>query len=310
MNLRHIVRTNIRLNLDVIQATLDCLDRDLEKSLIFAAISAANVGHLDDDPILAKQYVHASLLSALRRPIPMQRVADSLGLPRETTRVKVRLLMDAGLVQRTTAGLLIPAEAMQAARFEPMMQRYLAAIDRAVERLAAAECVGLTRGERLHPFPSVWDALRFISQHVLRGTVDLRFYTSPASLLGSYLFLAMADATSSRFSEGPDILFADDDDAPPDWARATISASALAARLAMPRETVRRNLKALVEGGWLSQDRDGFGLLTGQTAEDRQREQLVQERSRGDLNRLVRKLRSIGAIVRVGQSLADPAPST
>jgi hypothetical protein len=312
MNLRHILRINIRLNLDVVQATSDCLDGDLEKSLIFAAISAANVGQLDDDPVLTRQYAHTAVPDDLRRPIRIQRVADSLGLPRETTRVKVNLLIGEGLLQTTRNGLLISSAAMNVPRFGPMMLRYLGALDRAIERLALSECAGLRRHERLHPapFPAMWGSIRLATQHVLRGTVDLRSYTAPLSLLGSYLYLAMADHTSSHFSEGPEILFADHDDPPPNSARRTISASALAAKLAMPRETVRRNLKAMVAGGWLYQDSSGFGLPTTEGEDERKREHLLQERSNADLSRLVRKLRHIGAIVGDGTPAEDHSPST
>jgi hypothetical protein len=293
----HILRTNIRFNLDVIRATYDCLDRDLEKSLIFAAVSAANVGHLDDDPLLIRQYAHVGLPDDLRRPIHMQRVAESLGLPRETTRIKVKALIQAGLLESTRAGLLVPSASMYGPRFEAMAPRYLVALGEAVERLAASACAGLAGNERLSATPPVWGAMRFISQHVLRGTVDLRFYTAPMPLLGSYLFLAMADATGFRFGEDPERANADQDQAPPGRSDLRISASALAERLAMPRETVRRNLKALVQQGWLLQDPDGFGLLARQAVEDRQRVQLVQERAKADLVRLIRRLRQIGAIV-------------
>lgn len=310
MNLRHIIRINIRLNLDVIRATSDCLNGDLEKSLIFAAVSAANVGQLDDDPVLTRQYAHTAVPDDLRRPIRIQRVADSLGLPRETTRVKVNLLIDEGLLQATRNGLLISSAAMKAPRFEPMMRRYLGSLDRAIERLAVAECAGLSQHERLHPapFPAMWGAIRLTTQHVLRGTVDLRSYTAPLALLGSYLYLAMADQTASHFSDGPEIVFADHDDPPPNSARRTISASALAAKLEIPRETVRRNLKAMVSGGWLYQDNTGFGLPTTETTDERQREHRMQERSSADLSRLVRKLRHIGAIIGDG-SATDHSPA-
>ena len=310
MNLRHVTRINIRLNLDVIQATSDSLNCDLEKSLVFAAVSAANVGQVDDDPVLTRQYAQTSVPDGLRRPIRIQRVADSLGLPRETTRVKVKLLIDEGLLQSTRNGLFISSAAMNITRFEPMMRRYIGSLDRAIERLATTECAGLCAHERLHPapFPAMWGAIRLATQHVLRGTVDLRSYTAPLSLLGSYLYLAMADHAASHFSEGPEILFADHDDHPPRSARRTISASAMAAKLAIPRETVRRNLKAMVRDGWLYQDSSGFGLPTTETKEARKRERQIQERSSSDLSRLVRKLRHIGAIVSDGPASTGHSP--
>jgi hypothetical protein len=311
MNLRHILRTNIRLNLDVSQASCESLNGDLEKSLVFAAITAANVGQLDDDPVLTRQYAHTNVPDDLRRPIRAQRVAESLGLPRETTRVKVKLLIEEGLLQSTRSGLLIASASMTAPRFQPLMRRYLESLGQAIEQLAITESAGLSRQERLHPlpFPAMWGCIRLTTQHVLRGTVDLRSYTAPLSLLGSYLYLAMADVTSSHFSEGPEIVFADHDTPPPSAARRTISASALATKLAMPRETVRRNLKAMVSGGWLYQDSSGFGLPTAETKEARERERQMQERSSSDLSRLVRKLRHIGAIVSDGSATVDHSPA-
>jgi len=309
MNLRHITRTNIRLILDIIQATCDGLDGDLEKSLIFAAVSAANVGQLDDDPTLSLQYAATSYPDELRRAIRIQRIAESLDLPRETTRVKVNSLRAEGVLQTSEAGLLISSQTMMDPRFRPMLTRYVAALDRAIERLAASESAGLARNERLArpPFPAVWGAVRFATQHALRGTVELRSYASPLSLLGSYIFLAMADVTAAHFSEGDQIVFADHDDPPPNAARQVISASALAARLGMPRETVRRHLKALVRDGWLYQNDSGFGLPTTETEQERERERGVQLRNSADLSRLVRKLRHIGAIVTLPYAVHSPA---
>jgi hypothetical protein len=309
MNHRHIIRTNIRLILEIIRATSDGLCGDLEKSLIFAAVSAANVGQLDDDLVLSLQYAHTSFPDDLRRAIRTQRIAESLDLPRETTRVKVNLLLAEGILQTSPAGLLISSQTMLTPRFRPIFGRYLAALDRAIERLAVVECVGLARNERLAtaPFPAMWGTIRIVTQHALRGTVELRSYAAPMSLFGSYIFLAMADATAAHFSEGDRILFADHDNPPPNDARRMISASALAARLDQPRETVRRHLKALVRKGWLYQDDTGFGLPTTETSEQRQREREAQERSHADLSRMVRRLRHIGAIVTLPDDAHSPA---
>ncbi len=298
MNLRHILRTNIRLNLEIIQATCEALNGDLEKSLIFAAVSAANVGVLHDDPALSRLYAHTTFPDELRRPIRVQRVAESLGLPRETTRVKVKLLVEEGLIQATRAGLMIAPATMLDPRFRPMLMRYMTALGDTIERLAAGECAGLASAERLSavPFPAMWGAVRIVTQHVLRGTVDLRAYVTPTSLMGAYLYLAMADSTAFHFSDGPTVVYADHDDPPPTSARQTVTASALAARLGIPRETVRRNLLALVRNGWLFQRSLAFGLATTEPGEQRRRELAVQQRSSADLTRMIRRLRHIGAI--------------
>lgn len=308
MNLRHAVRVNIRLNLDIIQATRAALGGDLERSLIFAAISAANVAVLDDDPALSQQLAHTSVPDPLRRPIRVQRIAESLDLPRETTRVKVRQLVAEGLLQETSAGLLIPAAAMRTADFSLMFERYLAALSAALERLAVAECAGLTATERLAswPFPASWGAIRLVTQHVLRGVVDLRTSVGRASLMKAFLFLAMADRTAGQFSDGAAFRYTDFDDPPPPAARRLINASNLAASLDLPRETVRRNLKALVQAGHLHERAGGFGVAMPVTAAERDKERDVYRRSMTDFSRLVRHLRQIGAIADTGGDGSGP----
>ncbi|HRD27659.1 MAG TPA: hypothetical protein PLO65_05100 [Caulobacter sp.] len=310
MNLRHAVRVNIRLNLDVIRATRAALGGDLERSLIFAAISAANVAILEDDPALSLQLAHTSVPDPLRRPIRVQRIAESLGLPRETTRVKVRQLLAEGLLEETPAGLLMSADTARSPRFEPMFGDYIAALARAIERLAAGGCVGLTASDRLAgpPLPATWGAIRLVTQHILRGVVELRASVGPTSLIKAYLYLAMADGTAGHFSQGEVLRHADFDDPPPPAARRTISASSLALSLDLPRETVRRNLQALAREGYLFQRSGGFGIPTPVSAPDLQREREVYQRSMADLSRLVRRLRQIDAITGQGAVIPSPAP--
>ena len=309
MNLRHAVRVNIRLNLDVIQATRMALGGDLERSLIFAAISAANVAVLEDDPALSLQLAHTSVPDPLRRPIRVQRIAESLGLPRETTRVKVRQLLAEGLLEETSAGLLMSAETTRMRRFEAMFNDYMTALARAVERLAAGGCAGLTASDRLAgpPLHTTWGAIRLVTQHILRGVVELRASVGPMSLIQAYLYLAMADGTAGHFSDGEVLRHAEFDDPPPPAARRPIGASTLALALDLPRETVRRNLQALARDGHLFQRTGGFGIPTPVSAPDLQREREVYQRSLADVSRLVRRLRQIDAITDHGGAAPSPA---
>ena len=293
MMLRLATRANVRLILEIIQATRRCLGGDLESSLIFAAVSAANVGQVEDDPRLARLYADKPVPDDLRRPIRVQRLAESLELPRETTRMKVHQLLTQGCLVDTADGLLMSEAPLRSPQFQAMFGAYMVALDETVERLAVSGACGLDRGERLArpPFPTMWSAIRQVTQHALRGVVILRHQVRPSNLFQSYLVMAMAHRTD--WAPGAPRPGAAGDNAQDDLLS---SASALAAFTGYPRETVRRNLKILTQRGWLIQEQGGFSLASPRNAPESEREREVQRRSSADLVRLIRKLRHVNAI--------------
>jgi DNA-binding Lrp family transcriptional regulator len=301
MNLRHGARTNIRFNLEVIQATSHCLDCDLETSLIFAAVLAGNAAAIEEDPILARLYAGGPTPDHLRRPMRVQRIAESLNLPRETTRTKVAAMTANGLLEKTGAGLIVSAATLGSARLMPMTIAHLGALARCIQRLSVAGCADLAPGERLAdpPFPPMWGAMRAITQHVLRGVVDLQVFTSPGNLLQAYLMLAIMDRSAGWLSDGDLLLHAEYDDPAPLSAHRRVTAQGLAKVLSLPRETVRRNMHALVLAGRLRQEPAGFTISDAVRGIGTSRAREMQERTNADLTRLVRKIRNIGALTAV-----------
>lgn len=291
---RHATRANVRLIFEIIQATRRSLGGDLDASLIFAAVSAANVGQVEDDPQLARRYADQPVPDDLRRPIRIQRLSESLDLARETTRMKVRLLQAQGLLTDTPDGWLMSEAPLRSPQFQAMFGAYMAALHGAVESLSAVGACGLEPEERLAtpPFPTMWSAIRQVTQHALRGVVILRQHVRPTTLFQSYLVLALAHQTDWGLAPP-----AAGDVRPDGEARTLCSASALAALTGYPRETVRRNLKSLAASGWLVQKSGGFGVAAPRAAPEREREQEVLRRSSADLVRLVRKLRHVDAII-------------
>jgi len=298
MNLRHGARVNIRLTLEVIQATRRCLGLDVETCLIFAGILAGNASAVEESPDFSRRYASAPVPDDLRRPMRVQRLAESLSLPRETTRAKVTTMIGEGLVEQTGEGLIVPAATLASPRLISMSVDHMAALEIAVERLARAGCAELTSGERLaaRPFPSMWGAMRTLTQHVLRGVVELRGFAPPMSLLQAYLMLAILDRSAWRMSSGDTILYARHDDPPPPSAHALVSAQGLATFLDLPRETVRRNMHALVRDGSLVQDPEGYAISPSVRVIGSSGERRLLERTNADLARLVRKIRNIGAL--------------
>jgi hypothetical protein len=87
---------------------------DGRDGLVVLAITAANTAHLDvraDNPGVAGD--DAVLHDEARRPISINRLAQSLGMPFETTRQCVNRLIGAGLCERVNGGIVVPRTALQ-----------------------------------------------------------------------------------------------------------------------------------------------------------------------------------------------------
>jgi hypothetical protein len=301
MNLRHVLRVNARMILEIFEAGRRAADGDFEQCLIFATISAANNGHVDDDPLLAQAFAGKTVPDDMRRPIRMLRISESLGLARETTRVKVGHLVRKGLVTRTPGGLFIPAGVTTGGQLDAMFDAYIRSVAKAVDCLAAAGAAGLARDERLggNIEDWRWGVVRNVAHHALRGVADLIHYVQPDNLIEAYLFLAVLDHAGAHLSAPGRVLYPDHLDYPPLAERRTITASGLASVMGIPRETVRRNLIALVNKGLIYKSPEGFGLPIIDSEAGRRADRVVQMSSMADMVRLVRRLRDIGAIARI-----------
>jgi hypothetical protein len=87
---------------------------DGRDGLVVLAITAANTAHLDVRT--AERGIagpDAVLPDELRRPISINRLAQSLGMPFETTRQCVNRLIRAGLCVRVEGGVVAPTAALQ-----------------------------------------------------------------------------------------------------------------------------------------------------------------------------------------------------
>lgn len=299
MHIRHGARVNISLCLEVTQTARRSLGGDIESSLIFAAILAGNAAQLDENPALARQYASGPVPDELRRPMRIQRLSESLTLPRETTRSKAAAMVAAGLVEQTGQGLIVPSSTLASAPMMSLVGDMMTALDNKLRLIAVADWAGLEPGERLaaRPFPTMWGAMRALTQHVLRGIVDLRGYAPPMSLAQAYLLLAVFDRSAYRFSEASPVLYADYEDVPPDSALERVTAQGLATFLDLPRETVRRNMQTLVRLGALFQEPGGYAISPTVRRAGSHGERQVLESSKANLARLVRRLRNVDALV-------------
>jgi hypothetical protein len=87
---------------------------DLLTAVVHRAIVDANISHLEQDPETSARFASLDAVppDELRRPVSVSAIADSLGVPFETTRRHVNKLIAAGLCQRCGAGVIVPASAL------------------------------------------------------------------------------------------------------------------------------------------------------------------------------------------------------
>lgn len=84
-------------------------------AVIFCTLLLINAELLTNDPQLAWAYAGAQTPppDSLRRPATITGLADSLGLPHETVRRRVRRQRELGWIKRVTGGYLVTVERMQ-----------------------------------------------------------------------------------------------------------------------------------------------------------------------------------------------------
>jgi hypothetical protein len=89
---------------------------DIRTGLIAQTIVTANTAHLDTRGGDGWRYaaIDETPPDELRRPISIARLAESLGLPFETTRRHVQRLIDAGVCIRVERGLIVPRAVLEA----------------------------------------------------------------------------------------------------------------------------------------------------------------------------------------------------
>lgn len=250
---------------------------DILDPVITWCVVEANVAPIYQDPVHARDYatLDAPLPDALRRPISVNAVATSLHLPFETVRRRVAAMTAAGRLVTTSRGIYAPYAALSGPAYDALaMRRYerLRSFYLELKSLGALEGVDLSPdGAPRHPTPPVRAANRAILGYMMRVVDEvIRRWRDPVRGL---VFLEMTSANAEQ-SDLQQLTL----DAPlADAVRTPITIVALARRVGLPAETVRRHVAKLeaegfcrrVSGGWLTDLRqlgDSRGGETGLSA--------------------------------------------
>lgn len=216
---------------------LDCL--------LIMAVNQANIGPLTRDPDARSRYgaLGAPAPDEARRPVSVRAVAASMRLPYETARRHVRRLETRGACQVSEAGVVVPAAFLAGPAYVDGARAWH-------ERLRNLHRLLQSRG-LLDPPPTphydereppVRGAVRLMSDYLLRTAEALVGRTG--DLVSGLLLLPLL-AASANVERAP----------------APMAVAALARRVQLPAETVRRHALELVEAGLCEIGPKGAGLV-------------------------------------------------
>jgi hypothetical protein len=204
--------------------------------LLMMAINQANIAPLTRDPAARSRYggLEAPAPDAERRPVSVRAVAASMRLPYETARRNIRNLEARGVCVVSEAGVVVPTAFL-------VSHHYMEAAQAGHERLYVL--YRMLRARRLlEPLPPphydedeppVRGAVRLMSDYLLRAGEAAVGRTG--DLVAALVVLPLV-ATAAAGGEGGQ-------------APASLSLAALARRIGLPGETVRRHVAALAAEG-------------------------------------------------------------
>lgn len=246
MRRRLVIRLSTAFVLQFAQALQGLFDRDFIKALVFIAISDANYGYIGNAPELVGAYdwMHTSPPDSLARPIRPHKLALSLGLPRETVRRKAAWLVAERFLVEAPQGLIVSADVSRREDLLTMIRVVNAHVVQLCRNLAVAGVGELARiPEEIDLEQLPQRAIgRLAVSYFLRSIDELRALFEGDVLTG-LVYCAIVDANVSHLNNLPDLPYSDMDDHVPDEERRPISALALAERIGLPRETVRRHVR-------------------------------------------------------------------
>jgi hypothetical protein len=225
------------------QVTAGIAGLDTRDALLILAINQANIAPLTRDPAARSRYgaLDRPAPDDERQPVALSAIASSLRMPYETVRRRARRLHAQGVCQLSTYGAVVPESFLASPAY---VTSALAAYARLQQFYRDVQAAGLMQPLPRSRFGSeptapIRASLRLISEYLLRTGESLMAMTG--DLICGLAFLGILSAGETL---------------PPPVS----STCAVARRLAMPHETVRRHCAELVAGGLCARAPRGFSL--------------------------------------------------
>jgi DNA-binding Lrp family transcriptional regulator len=292
-----VARVSLAYVRDIIELSRD--GGDLLTPLLFTAVLDANMAPINRDPELRLAYggVDDSTPDELRRPVSVNAVAQSLSLPFETVRRRLRRLGRSGIIVVTPRGVYVPRAAVVSAEYKVIQgDRYertqafhgeLRALDALPPEAPAAPP---------WPEPLVRAVNRMVSEYMLRTCGDLIRLTG--DMLGSLILLETLLANTAHLSDAGFAAWARD----PVARGAPVRNRELVDRLRLSPETLRRHVLGLESAGFCH--KAPGGLLAVAPADVTASVAQLAETNLANIQRLFARVREIGvSAVWEGQAL-------
>ena len=250
--------------------------------LLVLAINQANIAPLTRDPEARARYgaLEAPAPDGERRPVSINAIAASLGLPFETVRRRIRRLAAERVCTVSSEGVVVPASFLASPSY---LQSLMLAHDRLRRFYEDLRAAGLIEGLPPPAFDTdsvpVRAAARLLADYVLRASEGLmREAGNVISVLILVALLASALADEGRDSDAP----------------RAMSVRAIALRLRLSPETARRHVAELVEDGLCV--RTAAGLVIMEETLGRPGLRLLLADNAGNVQRLLAGLAERGVI--------------
>jgi DNA-binding Lrp family transcriptional regulator len=279
-----VVRVSAGLILD--QVRLGRGPLDFVDALVLMAVTQANVEPVLRDAELNRRYATYDQAPPddLRRPISVNALSQSLGIPFETVRRRVARLATIGLYRVGPHGVIVPGWVL---RISSHKAAAVAGYDRA--RTLYWRLVRLGARPEIPP-ATPWEgppALRAVA----RSSADylLRLVATTTAELGDVVnaavWLEVLRSSHEHLPEAAGICGED---------RRPVRISTVAKRIGIPHETARRRAAELVARGACELTREGVVLAP--KAMDRPEFERIMSANHSDLNRMFATLGQLGIV--------------
>lgn len=242
-------------------ADLGRMNAPLLDALLLAAVIEANVGRLNGQPAL--QAAYASLdqppPDELRRPVSVNALAGSLGIPFETVRRHVNKLIEQGSIATAPGGVYVPTLMLTTPQFAAAAGARYRRVREFYDDLVAGNVIEAIpappppSGDPQAPIRAVG---RILGDYFFRTMASLHQQV-PDPLTGLLLFDVIR-ASTEHVPSGQAESMRQGWISEAEWA--PMSVARLARRLATPYETARRRIGWLVDQGFCLRDRGGVLL--------------------------------------------------
>ena len=262
---RAVTRLSGRYVLRAFQLLIE-LYGDIRAGLIAQAIHAANTAHVYPRTEAGRTPADSAgvLPDDARRPIGIARLADSAGLPFETTRRVVQRLIDSGTCRRVSGGVIVPASIVtrrETVRAVHANLGYVREFLRDLQAAGLAEPVASVLTPAADGAEDLFARIvaRFSADYLLRA-LRLLVDTYGDIRVGIVAQAVVAANTAHLETEAMESTprYAGIAETPPDEVRTPVSIAKLAESLGLPYETMRAQAHRLVDAGICIQVKGGL----------------------------------------------------